>query len=132
MPELKLFTVTTTSLTLLLDGCGNPTWSQVGANWSRHIFYGQLAPFGVPWRPHHNTLQLPFYGLRPYPAIIGPLWCSMAPTSQHSPIAILWPQAISCHHWPFWPFPTSTTPRPSSLILGPGGPFCFLGASSPP
>ncbi|MBW0577142.1 hypothetical protein O181_116857 [Austropuccinia psidii MF-1] len=39
--------VTATSLTLLLDGCGNPTWSQVGANWPSHIFYGQLAPLGV-------------------------------------------------------------------------------------
>ncbi|MBW0544583.1 hypothetical protein O181_084298 [Austropuccinia psidii MF-1] len=42
-------TVTTTSLTLLLDGCGNPTWSQVGpighvisvmANWPPWVFYG--------------------------------------------------------------------------------------------
>ncbi|MBW0520786.1 hypothetical protein O181_060501 [Austropuccinia psidii MF-1] len=57
--------VTTTSLTFLLDGCGNPTWSQVGSNWSCHIFYGQLAPLGVPWRPCHNTFQWP------YPAVIG-------------------------------------------------------------
>ncbi|MBW0506390.1 hypothetical protein O181_046105 [Austropuccinia psidii MF-1] len=60
--------VTTTSLTLLLDGCGNPTWSQVGANWSRHIIYGQLAPLGALWHPRHNTFQWPSYGLRPYPA----------------------------------------------------------------
>ena len=33
-------------LTLLLDGGGNPTWSQVGANWPCHIIYGQLTPFG--------------------------------------------------------------------------------------
>ncbi|MBW0556206.1 hypothetical protein O181_095921 [Austropuccinia psidii MF-1] len=58
-------TITTTSLTLLLDGCGNPTWSQVGANWSRHIFYGQLAPLGVLWLLCHKPFQWP------YPAVIG-------------------------------------------------------------
>ncbi|MBW0546850.1 hypothetical protein O181_086565 [Austropuccinia psidii MF-1] len=51
---------TTTSLTLLLDGCGNPTWSQVGANWSRHIVYGQLAPLGVLWLLRHSPFQWPF------------------------------------------------------------------------
>ncbi|MBW0514461.1 hypothetical protein O181_054176 [Austropuccinia psidii MF-1] len=63
--------VTTMSLTLLLDGFGNPAWSQVGANWSRHIIYGQLAPLGALWNPRHNTFQWPSYGLRPYPAVIG-------------------------------------------------------------
>ncbi|MBW0498415.1 hypothetical protein O181_038130 [Austropuccinia psidii MF-1] len=97
----ELESVATTGLTLLLDGCGNPTWSQIGANWPRHIIYGPLAPFG----------------------------CSRALTPQPIPMAIyglhhlLWPQAISCRHWPSWPIHTSPTPRPSSLILGLGGSF---------
>ncbi|MBW0543590.1 hypothetical protein O181_083305 [Austropuccinia psidii MF-1] len=53
----KLQAVTTTFLTLLLDGCGNPTWSQVGANWSRHIIHGQLAPLGVLWLLRHNPFM---------------------------------------------------------------------------
>ncbi|MBW0558426.1 hypothetical protein O181_098141 [Austropuccinia psidii MF-1] len=39
-----LLLVTTMSLTLLLDGCSNPTWSQVGANWPRHIFMANWPP----------------------------------------------------------------------------------------
>ncbi|MBW0541898.1 hypothetical protein O181_081613 [Austropuccinia psidii MF-1] len=81
------------SLTLLLDGCGNPTWSQVGANWARHIIYGQLAPLGVLWLLRHNPFQWP------YPAVIGLLG----------------------------QFPPHQPPRPSSLILGLGGPFVFQG-----
>ncbi|MBW0576116.1 hypothetical protein O181_115831 [Austropuccinia psidii MF-1] len=74
MPELPPFPkvcLTTTSLTLLLDGCGKSTWSQVGANGPRRIFYGQLPPLGVLWHPRHKTFPWPFYGLRPYPAVIG-------------------------------------------------------------
>ncbi|MBW0523700.1 hypothetical protein O181_063415 [Austropuccinia psidii MF-1] len=34
----------------LLDGCcRNSAWSQAGANWSHHVFYCQLAPFGLLW-----------------------------------------------------------------------------------
>ncbi|MBW0470106.1 hypothetical protein O181_009821, partial [Austropuccinia psidii MF-1] len=44
----------------------------------------------------------------------------------------LWPQAISCHHWPSWPISTSPTPRPSSFILGLGGSFYLPGGSGPP
>ncbi|MBW0511794.1 hypothetical protein O181_051509 [Austropuccinia psidii MF-1] len=44
----------------------------------------------------------------------------------------LWPQAISCCHWPSWPISTAPTPRPSSLILGLGGSFCLQGASRLP
>ncbi|MBW0585652.1 hypothetical protein O181_125367 [Austropuccinia psidii MF-1] len=44
-------------------------------------------------------------------------------------MAILWPQAISCRHWPSWPIPTSPTPRPSSLILGLG---VILSSRGPP
>ncbi|MBW0560960.1 hypothetical protein O181_100675 [Austropuccinia psidii MF-1] len=51
--------VTITGLTLLLDGCCNPTWSQVGANWSRHIISGQLAPLGVLWLLHNIAFQWP-------------------------------------------------------------------------
>ncbi|MBW0594221.1 hypothetical protein O181_133936 [Austropuccinia psidii MF-1] len=58
-------TVTTTSLTLLLDGSGNLTWIQVGTNWSRHIIYGQLTPLSVLWLLRHNPFQWP------YPAVIG-------------------------------------------------------------
>ncbi|MBW0478515.1 hypothetical protein O181_018230 [Austropuccinia psidii MF-1] len=29
---------------------------------------------------------------------------------------LLWPQAISCHHWPPWPIPLPLTPRPLSLF----------------
>ncbi|MBW0578991.1 hypothetical protein O181_118706 [Austropuccinia psidii MF-1] len=65
IPKIWQDAVTTTSLTLLLDGCGNPTWSQVRANWSHHIIYGQLAPLGVLWHLHHNPFQWP------YPAVIG-------------------------------------------------------------
>ncbi|MBW0499250.1 hypothetical protein O181_038965 [Austropuccinia psidii MF-1] len=65
--------VTTTSLTLLLDGCGNPTWSQVGANWPRHIIYGPLAPFGCSMALKPQPIIMAIYGLRPYPAVIGPL-----------------------------------------------------------
>ncbi|MBW0487644.1 hypothetical protein O181_027359 [Austropuccinia psidii MF-1] len=71
--------VTTTSLTLLLDGCGNPTWSQIGANWPRHIMDGPLAPFGCPMALTPQPILMAIYGLhhlyalRPYPAVIGPL-----------------------------------------------------------
>ncbi|MBW0590172.1 hypothetical protein O181_129887, partial [Austropuccinia psidii MF-1] len=73
------------------------------ANWSLHIFYGQLAPLGVPWRPRHNTFQLPSYGLRPYPAIIG---------------------LLANSHF--------TNPQAFIFDFGPGGSFCLLGASKPP
>ncbi|MBW0525968.1 hypothetical protein O181_065683 [Austropuccinia psidii MF-1] len=43
-----------------VDGCGNPTWSQVGANWSSHIIYGQSAPLGVLWLLRHNPFRWPF------------------------------------------------------------------------
>ncbi|MBW0540649.1 hypothetical protein O181_080364 [Austropuccinia psidii MF-1] len=52
-------------------------WDQVGANWPHHIFYGQLAPSGALCSFGHTTFAWPcmspiiFYGLRPYPAIIG-------------------------------------------------------------
>ncbi|MBW0584296.1 hypothetical protein O181_124011, partial [Austropuccinia psidii MF-1] len=64
---------------------------------------GQLAPLGVLWHPCHNTFPWPFYGLN----------------------HLLWPQAISCRHWPSLLIPNSPTPRP-------GGSFCLLGASRPP
>ncbi|MBW0484389.1 hypothetical protein O181_024104 [Austropuccinia psidii MF-1] len=48
------------------------------------------------------------------------------------PFGHFWPQAISCHHWPPWPISISPTPRPSSLILGLGGPFIFSGPPGPP
>ncbi|MBW0522761.1 hypothetical protein O181_062476 [Austropuccinia psidii MF-1] len=76
---------------------------QPGANWSRHIFYGQLAPLGVPLHPHHNNFQWPFYGLRPYPAAIGLLANSYF-----------------------------TNPQAFIFYFGPGGSFCLLGASRPP
>ncbi|MBW0574280.1 hypothetical protein O181_113995 [Austropuccinia psidii MF-1] len=47
-------------LALLLDGCGNPTWSQDGANWSRHVLYGQLAPLGALWSLRHGPSQPSF------------------------------------------------------------------------
>ncbi|MBW0586794.1 hypothetical protein O181_126509 [Austropuccinia psidii MF-1] len=47
-------------LALLLDGCGNPTWSQDGANWSCHVLYGQLAPLGVLWSLRHSPSQPSF------------------------------------------------------------------------
>ncbi|MBW0548318.1 hypothetical protein O181_088033 [Austropuccinia psidii MF-1] len=53
-------TVTTTSSTLLLHGCSYPTWSQVGANWSHHYIYGQVAPLGVLWLLRHNPFEWPF------------------------------------------------------------------------
>ncbi|MBW0480989.1 hypothetical protein O181_020704 [Austropuccinia psidii MF-1] len=61
-----------------------------------------------------------------------PPWVSygiyaIAPLNHH-----LWPQAISCHHWPSWPISTSPTPRPSSFILGLGGSFYLPGGSGPP
>ncbi|MBW0514249.1 hypothetical protein O181_053964, partial [Austropuccinia psidii MF-1] len=121
--------VTTMSLTLLLDGCGNPTWSQVGANWSCHIFYGELAPWGVPWHPRHNTSQWPFYGLRPYPSFIGlfgqfPLhqppdlhllfWAGGAPYGSYGPWAVIHgPRSIG-HSGPFWP--NSMRPKGASQV----------------
>ncbi|MBW0521769.1 hypothetical protein O181_061484 [Austropuccinia psidii MF-1] len=39
-------------MALLHGCCGNLAWDQVGANWTHHILYGQLAPFGYitfPW-----------------------------------------------------------------------------------
>ncbi|MBW0512081.1 hypothetical protein O181_051796 [Austropuccinia psidii MF-1] len=94
---------TTMSLTLLLDGGGNPTWSQVGANWPRHIFYGQLSPLCVLWHPCHNTFPWPFYGL----SHILPSLAFLANS-----------------HF--------TNPQAFIFDFGLGGSFCLLGASRPP
>ncbi|MBW0552282.1 hypothetical protein O181_091997 [Austropuccinia psidii MF-1] len=95
--------VTTTSLTLLLDGCGNPTWSQVGANWSCHMIYRQLAPLGVLWLLHHNPFQWPFMASR-----------HILPS-----LAFL----ANFH---------LTNPQAFTLDFGPGGFFCLSGVSRPP
>ncbi|MBW0485831.1 hypothetical protein O181_025546 [Austropuccinia psidii MF-1] len=44
---------------------------QPGTKWPHHIIVANLAPSGALWHfwPHHYSLA--FYGLRPYPAIIG-------------------------------------------------------------
>ncbi|MBW0525874.1 hypothetical protein O181_065589 [Austropuccinia psidii MF-1] len=50
------------------------------------------------------------------------LWPIWPPLVLHDLLAIslfpgqIWPQAISCHHWPPWPIPISSTPRPLSLF----------------
>ncbi|MBW0520458.1 hypothetical protein O181_060173, partial [Austropuccinia psidii MF-1] len=63
---------------------------------------------------------------------IGPLWVFNGSYATTHPNDHLLPQAISCRHWPSWPIHTSPTPKPSSLSLGLGGPFCLLGVSRPP
>ncbi|MBW0578427.1 hypothetical protein O181_118142 [Austropuccinia psidii MF-1] len=101
--ELYYLWVTTTSLTLLLYGCGNPTWSQVGANWSRHIIYGQLPPW-VFYGIHAIT---PFNGHFEAPGHILPSLAFLANS-----------------HF--------TNPQAFIFDFGPGGSFCLLGASTPP
>ncbi|MBW0564594.1 hypothetical protein O181_104309 [Austropuccinia psidii MF-1] len=64
---------------------------------------GHVMSFMANWSPWV------FYGLY-----------AIAPLNHH-----LWPQAISCHHWPSWPISTSPTPRP-------GGSFYLPGGSGPP
>ncbi|MBW0485169.1 hypothetical protein O181_024884 [Austropuccinia psidii MF-1] len=77
------------------------TCNEVGANRPHHISHGQLVPSVALWPFGNNTSSWPFL----------------------DPIIRLWPQAISCPHWPPWPISTSPTPRPSSLFLGLGGHF---------
>ncbi|MBW0543633.1 hypothetical protein O181_083348 [Austropuccinia psidii MF-1] len=88
--------ITTMSFALLLYGCGNPTWCQVGANWSRHIFYGQLAPLGVLWLLRHNPSQWPFLAS-------GHILPSLA--------------SLANFH--------ITNPQAFVFYFGPGGPFVF-------
>ncbi|MBW0483644.1 hypothetical protein O181_023359 [Austropuccinia psidii MF-1] len=75
----------------------------------------QMGPIGHVMSIMANWPPWVFYG-----------FYAIAPLNHH-----LWPQAISCHHWPSWPISTSPTPRPSSFILGLGGPFIFQGVLDP-
>ncbi|MBW0518072.1 hypothetical protein O181_057787 [Austropuccinia psidii MF-1] len=62
------------------------------------------------------------------------LWLIWHPLVLYGLLAIslfpgqLWPQAISCHHWPPWPIPISSTSRPLSLFWA-WGSLCLLGGS---
>ncbi|MBW0572044.1 hypothetical protein O181_111759 [Austropuccinia psidii MF-1] len=85
------------------------TWSQVGANWPHQIFYAQLVPSGALWPFGLKTSSWPFL----------------------AQIIHLWPQVISCRHWPPWPISIPPTPRPLSLILGLGGPLVYQGVLGP-
>ncbi|MBW0585921.1 hypothetical protein O181_125636 [Austropuccinia psidii MF-1] len=85
---------------------------------------------GVLSQPQRMTLLYWCWGQLATPYLygqFGPLWRSMAfwPyhyfLANHGPNHHLWPQAISCHHWPPWPVLISPTPRPLSLFLGLGG-----------
>ncbi|MBW0570528.1 hypothetical protein O181_110243 [Austropuccinia psidii MF-1] len=90
-------------LALLLDGCGNSTWSPDGANWSRHVLYGQLAPLGVLWFLRHNPSQPSFMAS-------GHILPSLAFLAKFH---LTNPQAFIFH-------------------FGPGGSFYLLGVSGPP
>ncbi|MBW0561712.1 hypothetical protein O181_101427 [Austropuccinia psidii MF-1] len=90
----------------------------VCGNHSLTSFYGQLAMSSFSWP-------------------IVPYWCFMAvrlhllSLANYSPKPHLWPQAISCSHWPFLPILHLSNPQANSFVLGLGGPSGLPGAFTP-
>ncbi|MBW0576756.1 hypothetical protein O181_116471 [Austropuccinia psidii MF-1] len=68
---------------------------------------------------------------------LGPIGHTISFIANYPPLAIApspglsRPQAISCHHWPYWPTSISPALRPLSLFWGLGVSFCLLEGSGP-